>query len=51
VTDDEIEPKSYSLLSEYFTNEKIEVNKTINWLFEGCIKVWVNCFFKMLILT
>jgi hypothetical protein len=25
VTDDEIEPKSYSLLSEYFTNEKIEV--------------------------
>ena len=35
MTDDEIERKSHSLLGEYFTNEKIEVNININ----GFLKV------------
>ena len=51
MTDDEIERKSHSLLGEYFTNEKIEVNININGIFEGCIKMWVNCFIRMLFLT
>ena len=32
VTDDEIERKSHSLLGEYFTNEKIEVNLNASFL-------------------
>jgi hypothetical protein len=42
VTDEQIERKSRSILGEYFTNEKIEVNINIFGLFEGRLKMWVT---------
>ncbi len=46
MTDDEFERKSRSILGEYFTIEKIEVNINIYGLFEGRIfKCGLhNCF-------